>query len=55
MVISVNINNLRGVARQKGEEKAALKRAGEAGKEKKKEDEVLDRGKGGTTVILSAL
>lgn len=48
-------NNLRGVARQKGEDKAALRRAGRVGEEKQRGEEVLERGKGGTTVFLSAL
>lgn len=54
MEISVNnINNLRGVTRQKGEDKAALRGAEGVGEEKQREDEVLERGKGGTSHLIS--
>lgn len=37
-------NNLRGVARQKGEDEAALKRAGGVGEERQRGEEVLEMG-----------
>lgn len=50
-------NNFKGgrVARHKGEDKPGLMRAGGVGEEKQRLEEVLERGKGGTMVILSAL
>lgn len=51
-------NNLKGggwgVARHKGEDKAALMRAGGVGEEKQRWEEVPERAKGGTAVVLSA-
>lgn len=45
----------RGKPGAKGGDEAALMRAGGAGEEKQRREEVLERGKGGTSVILSAL
>ncbi|KAK5930742.1 hypothetical protein CesoFtcFv8_000022 [Champsocephalus esox] len=48
-------NYLRRLARQKGEDKVALMRSGRVGEEKQRGEEALERGKGGTADILSAL
>lgn len=48
-------NNLRVEARQKGEDKVALRREGGVDEERQRGEEVLESGKGGTAVVLSGL